>query len=79
MDAEFLAQLQVVEDSYYSEHPQGSSPPPPASSPPMASSLTLSQPSTESLLALSTLDEWLPTVRHWVVFHGCVLGIYVSS
>ena len=85
-NAEFVAELQAVEDMHFSQQPfQASSPPPPAtSSPPTESSQTLassptSSPTTESSLVLTELDEPASTMRRWVVFRGRTPGIYTSS
>ena len=85
-DAEFIASLQAVEDSYSSQQSfQGhSAPPPPTSSPPAEFSLTLSaipssSPSTESSLTLSGSDELPSAARRWVVFRGRSPGVYTSS
>ena len=95
-NAEFLAELWVVEASYFSQQPpQVSSPLPPSTSlPSTQSSFTApSSPSTQSSLTTPSSPS-LPTVelsptqpvsgepsttRHWVVFCGCLPGVYASS
>lgn len=86
INTEFAAELQAAEDRYFTQQPpQSSSPPPaPVSSPSTESSLTLPtfptpSLSTESSLTPTESDEPLSTVRRWVVFRGCVPGVYTSS
>lgn len=86
INTQFATELQAAQDMHFSQQPfQPSSPPPPA----------MSSPSTESSLTLSSLpgssppmntlpipvepDQFLSTVRRWVVFRGRVPGIYASS
>ena len=95
-NAEFLAELRVVEASYFSQQPPQASSPLPLStslpstqssfttpsSPSMQSSLTT--PSSPSLPTLE-LSPTQPvsgepsTTRRWVVFCGCLPGVYASS
>ena len=91
IDAEFVAELQAVEDMHFSQQPfQASSLPPPAtssppaaSSPPTESSPALPSSPTSSLTTESSLAptelEPTSTARRWVVFQGRAPGVYTSS